>query len=125
MNRCVISGLLSVGINVEDLRSYPAAALALSRRAPAGDGGVHVAHLAATIRIAFLVEFFDRSGINVDKNDRAQDREPLLPRRFPPHRRWTTSGCSISRRARSKRYTSAFLDGARAQAHGSRSACAS
>ena len=49
MNRCVISGLLSVGIHVLDLRSYP---LPLARYAVrvGGDGGVHV-RVAPTIRI--------------------------------------------------------------------------
>ncbi len=65
MNRCIISGLLSVGVNVEDLRSYP---LPLSRFAMriGGNGGVHV-RIAPGDPHSLLVEFFDRSGINVDK----------------------------------------------------------
>jgi len=65
MNRCIISGLLSVGVNVEDLRSYP---LPLSRFATrtGGDGGVHV-RIAPEDPHSLLVEFFDGSGINVDK----------------------------------------------------------
>ena len=48
MNRCVISGLLSVGINVHDLRSYP---LPLARYAVriGGDGGVHTCASRRTI----------------------------------------------------------------------------
>ena len=65
MNRCVISGLLSVGVNVEDLRSYP---LPLSRFATraGGNGGVHVRSSPEDPH-SLLVEFFDRRGINVDK----------------------------------------------------------
>jgi mannose-1-phosphate guanylyltransferase / phosphomannomutase len=65
MNRCIISGLLSVGVNVEDLRSYP---LPLSRFATrtGGNGGVHV-RLAPNDPHSLLVEFFDGSGVNVDK----------------------------------------------------------
>lgn len=65
MNRCIISGLLSVGVNVEDLRSYP---LPLSRFATrtGGDGGVHV-RVAPDDPHSLLVEFFDAGGINVDK----------------------------------------------------------
>ena len=66
MNRCIISGLLSVGVNVEDLRSYP---LPLSRYAVrvGGDGGVHC-RLSPDDPNAFLIEFFDKNGVNVDKN---------------------------------------------------------
>ena len=65
MNRCVISGLLSVGVNVEDLRSFP---LPLSRFATraGGDGGVHV-RVAPDDDRSLLFEFLDKSGINVDK----------------------------------------------------------
>ncbi|HET9029990.1 MAG TPA: sugar phosphate nucleotidyltransferase, partial [Candidatus Aquilonibacter sp.] len=65
MNRCVISGLLSVGVNVEDLRSFP---LPLSRFATrsGGDGCVHTRVDPDDDR-SLLFEFFDRSGINVDK----------------------------------------------------------
>lgn len=65
MNRCVISGLMSVGINVEDLRAFP---LPLTRFATrtAGDGCVHVRVDPRDDR-SLLFEFFDASGINVDK----------------------------------------------------------
>ena len=65
MNRCIISGLLAVGINVEDLRSFP---LPLSRFATrtGGDGGVHV-RLAPEDHHSLLFEFLDSQGINVDK----------------------------------------------------------
>jgi mannose-1-phosphate guanylyltransferase/phosphomannomutase len=65
MNRCIISGLLSVGINVEDLRSFP---LPLSRFATrsGGDGCVHV-RVDPKDSGSLLFEFFDHSGINVNK----------------------------------------------------------
>ena len=66
MNRCVISGLLSVGIHVLDLRSYP---LPLARYAVriGGDGGVHV-RVSPNDPNALLMEFFDQQGITTDKN---------------------------------------------------------
>ena len=65
MNRCVISGLLSVGINVEDLRAVP---LPLARYATrmGGDGGVHT-RIDPSDPNAVLIEMFDSSGINLDK----------------------------------------------------------
>ncbi|TAM56594.1 hypothetical protein EPN52_13635 [bacterium] len=66
VNRCIISGLLAVGVNVSDLRSYP---IPLSRYAvrQSGDGGVHV-RVSPYDPNSFLIEFFAPSGINVDKN---------------------------------------------------------
>ncbi len=66
MNRCIISGLLSVGIHVLDLRSYP---LPLARYAVriGGDGGVHV-RVATDDPNALIIEFFDKVGITTDKN---------------------------------------------------------
>lgn len=65
MNRCIISGLLSVGVNVQDLRSYP---LPLARYAVrvGGDGGVHV-RIAPDDPNAVVFEFFDHTGIGIDK----------------------------------------------------------
>ena len=65
MNRCIISGLLSVGIHVLDLRSYP---LPLARYAVrvGGDGGVHV-RVSPTDANSLILEFFDSVGITTDK----------------------------------------------------------
>lgn len=65
MNRCIISGLMSVGINVQDLRAYP---LPLSRFATrvSGDGSVHV-RICPTDPNSVLFEFLDANGINIDK----------------------------------------------------------
>jgi len=64
MNRCVISGLLSVGVHVEDLRSLP---LPLARYATrmGGDGGVHT-RIDPSDPNAVLIEIFDSSGVNID-----------------------------------------------------------
>ncbi len=64
LNRCVISGLTSVGINVEDLRSIP---LPLARYATrsGGDGGVHT-RVDPSDPNAVLIELFDGGGINID-----------------------------------------------------------
>ncbi len=66
MNRCVISGLLSVGIHVLDLRSYP---LPLARYAVriGGDAGVHV-RVSPHDPNSLIMEFFDQQGITTDKN---------------------------------------------------------
>ncbi|MBV9102869.1 MAG: NTP transferase domain-containing protein [Candidatus Eremiobacteraeota bacterium] len=65
MNRCIISGLLSVGTNVGDLRSYP---LPPSRYAVrnAGDGGIHT-RVSPKDPSQFLIEFLDQNGVNIDK----------------------------------------------------------
>jgi len=65
INRCIISGLLSVGINVEDLRAIP---LPLARYATrmSGDGGVHT-RVDPGDPNAVLIEMLDSSGINLDK----------------------------------------------------------
>jgi mannose-1-phosphate guanylyltransferase/phosphomannomutase len=66
LNRCVISGLLSVGIHVLDLRSYP---LPLARYAVriGGDAGVHV-RVSPHDPNSLIMEFFDHQGITTDKN---------------------------------------------------------
>ncbi|MGH7727317.1 MAG: sugar phosphate nucleotidyltransferase, partial [Vulcanimicrobiaceae bacterium] len=64
LNRCVISGLLSVGINVADLRSIP---LPLARYATRtdGDGGVHT-RIDPKDPNAVLIELMDSQGITID-----------------------------------------------------------
>jgi mannose-1-phosphate guanylyltransferase/phosphomannomutase len=66
MNRCAISGLLSVGINVEDLRAIP---LPLARYATrmGGDAAVHT-RVDPEDPNAVLIELMDSSGVNVDKS---------------------------------------------------------
>ncbi|MFN2459153.1 MAG: sugar phosphate nucleotidyltransferase [Candidatus Velthaea sp.] len=66
MNRCIISGLLSVGIHVEDLQAMP---LPVARYATSsgGDGAVHT-RVAPGDPNDLLIEILDGAGINVDKN---------------------------------------------------------
>ncbi len=66
MNRCIISGLLSVGINVQDLRAYPLPPARYATRT-GGDGGVHV-RISPDDPSGLVIEFFDAGGINVDKS---------------------------------------------------------
>ncbi len=65
MNRCIISGLLSVGVNVGDLRSYPVPPSRYAVR-NAGDAGIHT-RVSPRDPNQFLIEFFDSTGINIDK----------------------------------------------------------
>ncbi|MBV8155435.1 MAG: NTP transferase domain-containing protein [Candidatus Eremiobacteraeota bacterium] len=64
-NRCVIAGLLSVGVNVQDLRENPTP---VSRYAVSnsGDAGVHTG-ISPSDPDQFLIEFFDAHGVNIDK----------------------------------------------------------
>lgn len=64
MNRCIISGLMSVGVNVLDLRSYP---LPLARFATRDgrQGCIHV-RVDPTDARSLLFEFVDSKGINID-----------------------------------------------------------
>ncbi|GAC1402337.1 MAG: mannose-1-phosphate guanyltransferase [Candidatus Velthaea sp.] len=66
MNRCVISGLLSVGIHVEDLQAMPLPVARHATRA-SGDGAVHT-RVAPNDPNDLLIEILDSAGINVDKN---------------------------------------------------------
>jgi mannose-1-phosphate guanylyltransferase/phosphomannomutase len=66
MNRCIISGLLSVGIQVEDLQAMP---LPVARYATSssGDGAVHT-RVSPGDPNDLLIELLDNTGINIDKN---------------------------------------------------------
>lgn len=67
MKRAMISGLLSVGVNVLDMRSGP---LPISRHGILGSqasGGVHI-RLAPGDPKLVLIEFFDDQGIYLSKN---------------------------------------------------------
>ncbi|GAC1542403.1 MAG: mannose-1-phosphate guanyltransferase [Candidatus Velthaea sp.] len=66
MNRCVISGLLSVGIHVEDLQAMPLPVARYATREK-GDGAVHT-RVAPHDPNDLLIEILDSAGINVDKN---------------------------------------------------------
>jgi mannose-1-phosphate guanylyltransferase / phosphomannomutase len=64
-NRCIIAGLLAVGINVLDLRENPTPVSRYSVHMNA-DAGVHTG-ISPTDPDQFLIEFFDAHGLNVDK----------------------------------------------------------
>jgi mannose-1-phosphate guanylyltransferase/phosphomannomutase len=63
-NRCVIAGLLAVGINVQDLRETPTPMSRYTVR-NSGDAGVHTG-ISPHDSSEFLIEFFDARGVNVD-----------------------------------------------------------
>jgi mannose-1-phosphate guanylyltransferase/phosphomannomutase len=65
-NRCIIAGLLSVGINVQDLRENPTPVSRYAVRT-SGDAGVHTG-ISPHDPDQFLIEFFDAHGVNIDKN---------------------------------------------------------
>ena len=67
MKRAMISGLLSVGVNVLDMRSMP---LPISRHGILGSqagGGVHIRLAPGDPKMA-LIEFFDEQGVYLSKN---------------------------------------------------------
>jgi mannose-1-phosphate guanylyltransferase / phosphomannomutase len=64
-NRSVITGLLSVGVNVHDLRETPAPVSRYAVRM-SGDAGVHTG-ISPYYPDHFLLEFFDSHGVNIDK----------------------------------------------------------
>ncbi len=63
-NRCIISGLLSVGINVNDLRSSPGPLSRYAARVEGDGGGVHV-RVSPRDPNALLIEVYDGSGVNL------------------------------------------------------------
>jgi len=66
LNRCVISGLLSVGVNVEDQRAIPLPLARYSVRM-GGDGGIHT-RVDPNDPNSVLIEVLDANGVNVDTN---------------------------------------------------------
>jgi mannose-1-phosphate guanylyltransferase/phosphomannomutase len=65
-NRCLISGLLSVGINVRDLRETPMPVARYAARM-SGEAGIYTG-ISPRDSDKFLIEFFDSHGVNIDKN---------------------------------------------------------
>jgi mannose-1-phosphate guanylyltransferase/phosphomannomutase len=66
INRCLISGLMSVGCDVHDLRTSPIPLARYEARSE-GDGGIHV-RVHPDDPNCFLIELFGASGINIDKH---------------------------------------------------------
>ncbi len=64
-NRCIIAGLLSVGVHVQDLRENPTPVSRYAVRM-SGDAGVHTA-ISQEYADQFSIEFYDAHGVNLDK----------------------------------------------------------
>ncbi len=107
MNRCLISGLLAVGIHVMDLRSYP---LPLARYATrvGGDGGVHV-RVAPDDPNEIIMEFFDTTGITVDKAAERKIENLFFREDFRRTRMDDVGSLDFPSRAL-ERYTSSFIE---------------
>jgi mannose-1-phosphate guanylyltransferase/phosphomannomutase len=65
-NRCIISGLLSVGVDVSDLRSSPGPLSRYAARIEGDGGGVHV-RVSPRDSNSLLIEIYDGSGVNINK----------------------------------------------------------
>lgn len=113
MNRCIISGLLSVGVNVLDLRSYP---LPLARYATrvGGNGGVHV-RVAPDDSNSLVFEFFDGTGIGIDKGAERKVENLFFREDFRRTPMDEVGTLDFPSRAL-ERYTAAFAEALRAQA---------
>ncbi len=67
MKRAMISGLLSVGVNVLDMRSMPIPIAKHSILGSQAGGGVHIRHSPDDPKMA-LIEFFDEHGVYISKS---------------------------------------------------------
>jgi len=67
INRSIISGLLSTGINVLDMRVMPTPVGKYALRIRGAKGGVHT-RIHPQDNRKILIEFFDSRGINIDKS---------------------------------------------------------
>ena len=67
MKRAMISGLLSVGVNVVDMRSMPLPVARLGILGTQATGGVHI-RLAPNDPKMLIIEFFDENGVYLSKN---------------------------------------------------------
>jgi mannose-1-phosphate guanylyltransferase/phosphomannomutase len=113
MNRCIISGLLSVGLHVLDLRSYP---LPLARYAVriGGDGGVHV-RVSPTDPNSLIFEFFDSDGITTDKGTERKIENLFFREDFRRTPMDEVGNLDFPSRML-ERYTSSFLEALQASA---------
>jgi mannose-1-phosphate guanylyltransferase/phosphomannomutase len=106
MSRCLGAGLMSTGVNVEELRSYPLPLSRFEARAR-GDSGVHV-RINPNDSNASLFEFFDTNGVNVDKSTERKIENFFFREDF--RRAALDDVGTIGFPARSlERYTSSFL----------------
>lgn len=66
LNRAIICGLISVGVNVLDLRAMPTPLSRYAVKNSNAAGGIHSRVHPGDAR-SLLIEFYDRRGINIDK----------------------------------------------------------
>ena len=66
LNRAIICGLISVGVDVQDFRIIPSPITRFAIRTTNTKGGVHV-KVSPHDPENFLIQFFDKSGINISK----------------------------------------------------------
>jgi mannose-1-phosphate guanylyltransferase/phosphomannomutase len=104
--RSLVSGLMSTGINVVELNSYPLPLCRFATREVA-EAGVHV-RIAPSDSKTVIVEFLDENGINIDK---ATERkiENLFFREDFRRMPITDLGLPAFRARTLERYESAFL----------------
>ena len=78
VGRAIIAGLMSAGINVQNLE---ATAIPISRatvnNTPDVAGGIHI-RLEPDRSDYLLIEFFDRQGISISKSQEKKNRRCLL-----------------------------------------------
>jgi mannose-1-phosphate guanylyltransferase/phosphomannomutase len=67
IKRAVIAGLMSVGVNVRDLRLMPSPITRHEVKATSSQGGIHV-RAASDDSKNVVIEFYDCSGINIKKS---------------------------------------------------------
>lgn len=82
INRAIICGLSSSGIEAWDLRVMPEAMARHATCNSIAQGGIHVRINPSDFRSVFI-EFFDKSGINIQKKTGKKNRKYICPRRFP------------------------------------------
>ncbi len=112
-NRCIIAGLLSVGVNVQDLRENPTPVSRYAVRT-SGDAGVHTG-ISPHDPDQFLIEFFDSHGVNIDKSTERKIENIFFREDF---RRTPMASVGILNFPERiiEAYTSGFLDALKPQA---------
>ncbi|HZY98188.1 MAG TPA: sugar phosphate nucleotidyltransferase [Candidatus Baltobacteraceae bacterium] len=106
-NRCIIAGLLSVGVNVQDLRENPTPVSRFAVRT-SGDAGVHTG-ISPHDPDQFLIEFFDAHGVNIDKNTERKIENIFFREDFRRTPMASVGTLSFPERI-IEAYTSGFLD---------------
>jgi mannose-1-phosphate guanylyltransferase/phosphomannomutase len=112
-NRCIIAGLLSVGVNVQDLRENPTPVSRYAVRT-SGDAGVHTG-ISPHDPDQFLIEFFDSHGVNIDKNTERKVENIFFREDFRRTPMASVGTLSFPERI-IEAYTSGFLDALKPQA---------